>query len=78
MQAPSDDPAARTVLHDEIEREVFDKELGVMFEALLVESMQHGVADPAGGGAGAQCQSLAPVDSVPGERPPIDLSILGP
>src|SRR5215472_11668581 len=40
LQAPGDDPAAGAVLHDEIEREILDKELGIVLEALLVEGVQ--------------------------------------
>ena len=77
FKTPRDDPAARAVLHDEIEREVFDKKLGIMPEALLVEGMQQRVAGPVGGGAGAFGQPLAPLHGVAAKRALIDMAVLG-
>src|SRR4029079_10004900 len=53
--------AAGAVLHDEIEREEFDEELGLVLDRLLVESVQHGVTGAIGGRAGAMLRSLAVV-----------------
>ncbi len=53
-QVPGHDAAAGTVLvHDQVEGEILDEELGVEFQRLLVQGMQHRVAGAVGGGAGA-------------------------
>jgi hypothetical protein len=44
-QAPS--------IHDEVEREIFDEEFGLVLQRLLVKRVQDGVAGAVGGGAGA-------------------------
>ena len=44
---------ALAVLHDQVEREIFDVEVRVILQALLIERVEHGVAGAVGGGAGA-------------------------
>ena len=52
LQAERDHAAARPgLVHDQIEREIFDEEIGVVAKALLVERVKHGVAGAVGGGA---------------------------
>ena len=53
VEAQGDDAAALAVLHDQVEREIFDEEVGVILQALLIERVKHGVAGAVGGGAGA-------------------------
>ena len=53
--------------HDEIEREIFDKELGAVAEALLVEGVQQRVPGAVGSGTGAFRQPLAPLHGVAAE-----------
>ena len=54
FQVPGHHAAAGAVLvHDQVEREIFDEELDVVLQALLVERVQDGVAGAVGGGAGA-------------------------
>src|SRR3546814_13586176 len=54
LLAERDHTPAYAIFHDEIEREIFDEEIGFVFQALLIKRVQHGVAGPAGTGAGAQ------------------------
>ena len=55
LKAQSDDAAAgaRGRVHDQVEREIFDEEIGVVAKRLLIERVEHGVAGAVGGGAGA-------------------------
>ena len=54
LQAPGDHAAAGAVLvHDQVEGEIFDEELDVVLQALLIQRVQDGVAGAVGGGAGA-------------------------
>ena len=53
VEAQRDDAAAGAVLHDQVDREIFDEEVGVVLQALLVERVQHRVAGAVRGGAGA-------------------------
>jgi len=77
FQVPGHHPAACPILHDEIEREIFDKELGAVPEALLIERVQQRVAGAVGGRTGAFRQSLPPLHGVAAERPLIDMPVLG-
>ncbi len=77
LQAPRHHAAAGAVLHDEVEREVFDEELDVVLEALLIQRVQDGVAGAVGGGAGAIGRGLAVILHVAAERPLIDAPVLG-
>ena len=43
FHAHGDHAAAFAIFHDEVEREIFDEEIRVIFQALLIQSMQHGV-----------------------------------
>ena len=53
VQAKCDHAAAFAIFHDQIEREIFDEEVRIIFQALLVERVQHGVASSVGCGASA-------------------------
>jgi hypothetical protein len=68
-QAPSS-------IHDQVDGEVLDEELGVVLQALLIEGVQDGVAGAVGGGAGPLHRGLAVVPHVAAERPLIDLAVL--
>ena len=59
VEVPGHDAAAGALVHDEVEGEVLDEELGVVLERLLVERVQDGVAGAVGGGAGALGGALA-------------------
>ena len=69
--------AVRPGLHDQVEREIFDEEVGVVLEALLVERVQHGVAGTVGGGAGAlHRRAFAHVLHVPAEGALVDRAVV--
>ena len=77
-QFDSDDAAAGAVLHDQIDRKVFDEEFCVVLERLLIERMQHRVTGPVRRSAGTLCGALAETRGHAAERPLVDLAILGP
>src|SRR5258708_19689940 len=54
LHVPGKHAAANTLLvHHEVERKIFDEELGVVFQALLVERVQDGVTGSVGRGTSA-------------------------
>ena len=61
VEIERDDPAADAVLHDQVEREIFDEEVGVLLQALLIERVEHRVAGAVGGGAGALRRRPSPI-----------------
>ena len=76
IHAQRDHAAADTVLHDQIDREVFDEEISVVLQALLIERVEHGMAGAVGRGAGAlDRRSFAHVLHVPAKGPLIDRAI---
>ena len=78
VEAQGDDAAAHAVLHDQVDREIFDEEVGVVLQALLVERVQHRVAGAVGGGAGAlRRRALAHVLRHSAERALVDLALGG-
>ncbi len=72
-----DHAAAAAVLHDEVDDEILDEELGGMLERGAVERVQHGVAGAVGGGAGALRDALAVIGGHAAERALVDLAVLG-
>ena len=78
VEAQSDDAAADAVLHDQIDREIFDEEVGVVLEALLIERVEHRVAGAVGGGAGAlRRRAFAHVLGHSAERALVDFALGG-
>ena len=76
IEVPGDDAAAdAVVIHQEVEHEILDEELGGVAQRLLVERVQHGVAGAVGGGTGALCDALAEAGRHAAERPLIDLAL---
>src|SRR5690606_14644554 len=70
--------AARALLvHDQVEREVLDEELGLVRQRLLVQRVQHGVAGAVGRGAGALGDALAVVRGHAAEGTLVDAAVLG-
>src|SRR3546814_3971375 len=57
FEAHGDDAAAdlavRAIFHDQVEREIFDEEVGVIFQRLLIERVKHRVAGAVGRRGGA-------------------------
>ena len=64
-------------IHDQIEREVFDEELRVVLERLLIQRVQHGVAGAVRRGAGALRGAFAVMRGHAAERTLIDLARVG-
>src|SRR5208282_4389004 len=79
LQAPGGDAAAHAfIIHDQVEREVFDEELHVVLQALLIQRVQNGMTGTIGGGAGASGGRFAVIRHVAAERALVDLALLGP
>ncbi len=81
FHADGDDAAAflavRAIFHDQVDGEIFDVEVGVILQALLIESVQHGVAGAVGGGASAlHRRAGAHILHVAAERTLIDGAVL--
>ena len=73
-----DDAAAAPLLvHDEVDGEIFDEELGRMAQRLAVHGVQHGVAGAVGGGASALRLPLAEIGGHAAEGALEDLAVLG-
>ena len=69
-------PRHDAVLHDEVDREIFDEEVGVVLQALRIERVKHRVAGAVGGGAGAlRGRALAHVLGHSAERALVDLAL---
>ena len=76
IQVPGDDALARAAgIHDQVDGEVFDEEFGVLFQALLVKGVQHGMAGPVRRGAGALHRRFAVVAHVAAEGALVDLAV---
>ena len=69
--------AGALLVHDQVEGEIFDEELGLMLERLLIERMQDGVAGAVGGGAGALRDAFAEMRGHAAEGALVDLAGLG-
>jgi ribosomal protein S6E (S10) len=66
------------VLHEQIERKVFDEKVGVVSEGLSVQSVQDGVTcSISGGGTSVGLSTLAVLEGLTTERSLVDLSFLG-
>ena len=73
-----DDATAGAILHDEVEREILDEELGGIAQRLAIERVQHGMAGAVGGGTGAlHRRAVTEVHHVAAEGPLVDLAFFG-
>ena len=77
VELERDHAAAAAFVHDEVDGEVLDEELGLMPQRLAVERVQHGVAGAVGRGAGALRDALAVIGGHAAERALVDLAVLG-
>ena len=68
---------AFAVFHDEVDGEVFDEELRLVLQGLLVQRVQHGVASAVRRGASALGNALAVVRGHATEGALVDLALLG-
>ena len=75
-QVKRDDTAAGALLHDEIDREIFDEEGRAVANRLLIQRVQHRMPGAIGGRAGALCDALAEVRGHAAERALIDAAVL--
>src|SRR6185295_8611123 len=70
--------AADAAVHDQVDREIFDEEVRVVPEALLVERVEHRMAGAVGGGAGAlRWRTLPHVLGHAAERALVDFALGG-
>ena len=77
LEVEGDHTHALAVLHDEIEREVLDEEVGVVAEGLAVEGMEEGVTGTVGGGgATVRLTTLAVLQRLATEGALVDLALL--
>ena len=72
-----DAAAAALVVHDQVDGEIFDEELGGVAERLAIHGVQHGVAGAVGRGAGAQSVALAELGGHAAEGALQDLAVVG-
>jgi hypothetical protein len=75
VEVPGHNAAAHALVHDQVEREVLDEELGVVTQRLLVERVQDGVAGTVGRRAGALGDALAVLGGHAAERALVDLAL---
>ena len=75
VEVPGHHAAAHALVHDQVEREILDEELGVVPQRLLVERVQDRVAGAVGGGAGALGDALAVFGRHAAERALVDLAL---
>src|SRR5216684_1083346 len=77
LHVPGQQAAAGTVvIRQEIERKVFDEELGVVLQALLVKRVEDGVSGAVGCCTSALRHLLAVADGLAAEGTLIDLALL--
>ena len=78
LHAERDHALALAILHDQVEREIFDVEVRVVLQALLIERVKHGMAGTVSRGAGAlHRRSSAHILHVAAEWALIDLALAG-
>ncbi len=80
LHAEGDNTPARSVarVHDEVEREVLDKEAGIVLERLAVQGVQNGVAGAVRGGSAAMgLAAFAEVEALAAEGALVDAAVLG-
>ena len=76
LHAQRDNTAAFAIFHDQIDREIFNEEVRVIFQRLLIERMQHGVTSTVSRGAGAlHRRSGTHILHMTAERALIDLAL---
>ena len=77
LEAPGEHAAAGLAVHQQVEHEILDEELGLALQALLIERVQYGMAGAVRGGGRAMRGLLAVVERMATEGPLIDLARLG-
>ena len=79
VELERDDAAAGAVLvHQQVDGEILDEELGRVLQRLAVERVQHGVTGAVGGGAGAlRGRAFAVLGGHAAEGALVDAAVLG-
>jgi hypothetical protein len=78
LQVPGQHPSAGAVLvHQQIERNIFDEEVCSVLETLLIERVQNGMTGSVGRCTSALRQLFSILEGLAPERALIDLAILG-
>jgi hypothetical protein len=78
LHVESKDTDTLAVLHQQVEREVLDEEVGVVSERLAVEGMQNGVSSSIGGrSTSVRLSTFTVLQRLTTESPLVDLSLLG-
>ena len=77
VELPRGHAAADAVVHDQVEGEVLDEELGVVGQRLAVHRVQHGVTGAVGRGAGALDRRFAEILGHAAEGALVDLACRG-
>ena len=78
IKVPCHQPAARAVIiHDQIKGNIFDKELGFMLQALLIQGMEHRVTGTVSRGTGPFNRRLTVITGVTTKRALVDFAIFG-
>jgi hypothetical protein len=77
FHAERDDAPAFAIFHDQIEREIFNEEVCIIFQALLIERVEHGVAGAVRRSTGAlDGRAFAHILHMAAERALVDRAIL--
>ena len=78
FQAPRRHATAHAfIIHDQVKRDIFNKELAAMLQGLLIERMQNGVARAVSRRTGAHRGGFAVILHVPAKGALIDAAIFG-
>ena len=78
FQIPAEHATAGAVIvHDQVDGEIFDEEIRIMLQALLIQGMQDRMAGPVSSSTGTLHRLLAVVAHMAAERPLIDLAVFG-
>src|SRR5580698_4652617 len=78
LQIPGEQAAANAVvIHQQIERKIFNEELRAVLQALLIHRMQDGMAGTIRRSTGALRHLLAEVDGLAAERSLVDFAFSG-
>ena len=75
-QVQRDDAPAFAILHDEVDSEILYKELGIVFQRLLIERVQHRVTRTIRRRTGSLCRPLAKFGCHSTERALINPSVV--
>ena len=75
-QIPRNDPTACTIVHDQVDGEVFDIELSMVLQRLLIQGVQYGMPGAIGGCAGTLRDALTVVGRHATERTLVNAPVI--